>query len=573
MSRTRPKKRSRFHTLGALSMLTVLVTVAGCAAEPDEQPEPTPATPESPTPEETPSPTETEASEPASEASVELDQYGVAAAHPDAVAAGIEILDAGGNAVDAAIATSFAISVVEPYASGIGGGGATLLAGPSNGPIGYDYREVVAVDGSIPASGTGIPGMVHGMGTLHEEHGSMAWDELLNPAIELAADGFEVTELLAQRFRSDWGPASIEGLAHFHNGTQPLSAGDTLIQTELADTLSTLSQDGPEAFYTGSIADQLTQVDGLDAESLASYATDDAPPVQGEFGDYEFVSAAPPLPGAAVIQQLQIAEALGAGDAAPGTASYIDRTSRAWETADQSVSEYFGDPDFVDVPTEQLTDPEANTALAEPAAAQSPAVSEGEREEIQAGNTTHVTVVDAEGLVVSMTNTLTSFWGGIDSEYVGGFFLNDQLTRFDAIDTRSNQPEPGRKSVSWSAPAMVLDDQDRVVLGIGTPGGHVIPNILTSVMVPWALQDAPLQEAIDAPRHSLQNGVLAVEQQPNQEVRDLIDQRRWDLQVTTRADAVFGSVQALEIDYDNAAVIGAKDSRRDADFEIVDRTD
>ena len=564
-------KRSRFHTLASLSLLTALVAVAGCGAEPDE-PEPTPATPASPTPEESPSPTEPETSEPASEAAVELDQYGVAAAHPDAVAAGIEILDAGGNAVDAAIATGFAISVVEPYASGIGGGGATLLAGPSKGPVGYDYREMVAVDGNIPDSGTGVPGMVHGMATLHEDHGSMAWDELLQPAIELAADGFEVTELLAQRFRSDWGPASIEGLGHFHDGGEPLNTGDTLVQTELADTLTTLAQDGPEAFYTGSIADQLTQVDGLDAETLANYETEDAPPVTGEFGDYEFVSAAPPLPGAAVVQQLQIAEALGAGDAAPGSAAYIDRTSRAWETADQSVSDYFGDPDFVDVPTDQLTDPEANTALVEPAAAHSQ-VQDGEREEITAGNTTHVTVVDDEGLVVSMTNTLTSFWGGLESEYVGGFFLNDQLTRFDAIDTRANQPEPGRKSVSWSAPALVLDDQGRVVLGIGTPGGHTIPNILTSVMVPWALQDAPLQEAIDAPRHSLQNGVLALEQDPSPEVNELIDQRGWDVQVTTRADAVFGSVQALEVDYDNAAVIGARDTRRDADFEIVDVTD
>lgn len=169
-----------------------------------------------------------------------------------------------------------------------------------------------------------------------------------------------------------------------------------------------------------------------------------------------------------------------------------------------------------------------------------------------------------------MTNTLTSFWGGADSEYVGGFFLNDQLSRFEAIDTPSNQPEPGRKSVSWSAPSMVLDDQGRAVLGIGTPGGHQIPNILTAVMVPWGLQDAPLQDAVDAPRHSLQDGVLAMEQEPKQEVSELIRERGWDLQVTTRADAVFGSVQALEIDYDDNSVIGAKDSRRDADFEIVD---
>ena len=116
----------------------------------------------------------------------------------------------------------------------------------------------------------------------------------------------------------------------------------------------------------------------------------------------------------------------------------------------------------------------------------------------------------------------------------------------------------------------MLDDQGRVVLGIGTPGGHQIPNILTSVMIPWGLQDAPLQEAIDAPRHSLQDGVLAMEQEPSAEVTELIGQRGWEPQVTTRADAVFGSVQALEIDYENGSVIGAKDARRDADYSVTD---
>src|SRR5699024_3628979 len=156
--------------------------------------------------------------------------------------------------------------------------------------------------------------------------------------------------------------------------------------------------------------------------------------------------------------------------------------------------------------------------IAEPAAAIEPGDDTGDRAEIEAGNTTHLTVVDSDGLTVSMTNTLTRFWGSSDSEYVGGFFLNDQLSQFEAIDTESNQPEAGRKSVSWSAPSLVLDDEGRVVMGIGTPGGHQIPNILNSVLVPWALQDASLQEAIDAPRHSLQDGVLALEGEPSPDV-------------------------------------------------------
>lgn len=562
MSRTLPKTSPRVRSVATTTSVAVLLVMTGCTTEPEEHASPTVSA--EPT---TPEPETEAAQEPAA-----LSQHGVAAAHPAAVDAGMQILENGGNAVDAAIATAFAISVVEPYASGIGGGGAALLAGPQIDPVSYDYREVVAGNGSIPSSGTGVPGMVDGMDTVHAEYGSLEWAELLAPAIELADEGFVVTELLAQRFTSDFGPASIGGLEHFHDGGQPLVEGDTLVQSELADTLRTLADEGPESFYTGSIGEQLAQVDGLDTATLADYETQEVEPVSGAFGNYEVVSAAPPLPGAAVIQQLQIAESLGAADVIPGSADYIDRLSQAWQTAEQSVFEHFGDPAFVDVPTDQLTDAEMNAELASPASLV-PDEPAGEGSEIEAGNTTHLTVVDADGLTVSMKNTLTSFWGGSDSDYTGGFFLNNQLSRFDAIDTPTNQPAAGRKSVSWSAPSLVLDDQDRVVMGIGSPGGQQIPNILTAVLVPWGLQDAPLQEAIDAPRHSLQDGVLAMEVEPSQDVLDLVAERGWQTQVTSRADAVFGSVQALEINYDDGSLIGATDSRRDAHVEIADVAD
>ncbi|GER23131.1 gamma-glutamyltransferase [Zafaria cholistanensis] len=503
-----------------------------------------------------------------------LREHAVAAAHPAAVDAGMEILEQGGNAADAAVATAFAVAVVEPFASGIGGGGSAVLAEAGAEPIAYDYREVVAQNGVIPKSGTGIPGFVAGLATIHEEHGKLEWKELLEPAIDLAEDGFPISGFLALRMKSDAGPKALEDLPQFKAsaGVPLLREGDQLVQKHLAATMKTLAGEGPEAFYTGSLVDELSTVEGIDAASLAAYETEKLAPARGRFGDYDVVSAAPALPGAALIQMLQVAEAQGIEDNNPGSAKYVDRLTRAWSVADRSVNRYFGDPRFVDVPVERLTDAKANADLARKAQAAGMGANApmAGAQPIVPGNTTHLTVVDSEGFTVSMTNTITNFWGGGKTGNVGGFFLNNQLSRFASLDTPNNQPEPGRKSVSWAAPSLVLDDKDRVVMGLGSPGGHQIPNILAGVLVPWALQDASLQKAVDAPRYHLQDGVLAVERDPSPELSQLIQSRGWQLQRTRRQDAVFGSVQALQIDYDSGRITGARDTRREADFAIAE---
>ncbi|MCY1160093.1 MAG: hypothetical protein MOP51_3118, partial [Citricoccus sp.] len=530
--------------LGAVPLLTAALTLSACQAP---TPGPAPGTPSPAAPSssagDSASPSPSESADPRTSptgAAAQLDQYGVSAAHPEAVEAGMQVLDAGGNAADAAVAVAFAVAVVEPYASGIGGGGSALLAAPGEEATSYDYREVVAQDGRIPDSGTGVPGFVAGLAQIHADHGTLEWEQVLQPAIGLAREGFPVSDFLALRMRSDFGPASIEGLEHYHSDSgEPLAAGETLVQEDLARTMTTIADQGPEAFYTGGIADRLSEVDGLDAASLAAYEPEQVEPVGGEFGDYEVLSAAPPLPGAALIQQLQVAEALGVGEHEPGTAGYVDRLSEAWIAAEGSVIHFLGDPDFVDVPVDQLTDPARNSGIADRVsllaggtAAGAPGHDDGAGPvtaagAVTAGNTTHLTVVDQSGFTVSMTNTLTSFWGGSESASVGGFFLNNQLSRFESEASPANRPEPGRKSVSWSAPSMVLDDEGRPVLGLGSPGGHQIPNILSGVLVAWALQDAPLQEAVDAPRYHLQDGVLAVEQEPSGDLARLIDERDW----------------------------------------------
>ncbi|QBI19559.1 hypothetical protein ER308_08350 [Egibacter rhizosphaerae] len=489
-------------------------------------------------------------------------EFAVSAGHPRAVDAGMEVLEAGGSAVDAAVAAAYAVSVVEPFASGIGGGGQTLVAAPGESPQAYDYREVVPQDGQVPESGAGIPGFVAGMEALHDEYGEVSWEELLDPAVELA-EGAETSGLLADQLQGASGRLPVGELGHLYPGGQALAAGEPLVQEELASTLRQLRDEGADTFYEGVLAEQLAgSVAGIDLASLGAYEVQRSEPPSGEFGGYEVVGAAPPLPGSTLIQQLQIAEAAGVADVDPASADAMHTTAMAWRAARSHIEWDLGDPDFVDVPTEVHTDRGRNEAIAEtvPADGLLPIDPGSPRGGVDP-NTTHVTVVGPDGQLVSMTNTLTNFWGS--SQYASGYFVNNQLARFSIGQSDANNPEPGRRSVSWSLPAMVLDEDGDPVLGIGTPGGERIPNVLTQLLARWALHGQSLQEAIDAPRYHLEGARLQVEQPLGGGVGDDLGARGYE-GFDQQPALYFGSVQALEVGEDG--ISGARDGRREADW-------
>lgn len=496
-----------------------------------------------------------------------LDQHGVSAGHPLAAEAGMEMLNAGGTAVDAAIAAAFAVSVVEPYASGPGGGGSALVASPESEPEAFDYREVVAADGVIPPSNTGIPGFVAGMAQLQESHGELEWSQLLEPAARMAEQGVPATEQLILRINAG-GADAITGQPQFSPGGAPLQVGDTLVQAELGATFRALQAEGPEAFYTGSIADQLTQINGLDPVSLEQYSVQRNEPPQGPVGDYQVVSSAPALPGAPLIQMLQVLEAEGIAGVDPNSAEYVAQVSQAWALAEDSARTHLGDLAFTEVPVAELVDPARNAELVGVAASGVADEAPGENLDTP-GNTTHLSVVDGDGLMVSMTNTLTEFWGS--GTEVGGFFLNDQLNRFNTFDTPQNQPEPGRRSVTWSNPTMVLDNEGRPVLGIGTPGGANILNILANALIRWGLMDQPLEEAVAAPRFRFDDTTqrLVAEQAfVGTPAAQELSSMGW--QVSASAPGLFGSLQTLEIDHDARTVGGPTDTRLEAGVVVAE---
>jgi len=558
---SRPAGRPRGRTVAAL-VLALSLAIAACTPEPDTAPRDVtpPEEPAAEVPDPEPDEIVPEPDDPA------LQVHAVSAGDRAGVDAGLMVLDAGGSAVDAAIAAAFAMSVVEPFASGLGGGGAALIAVPGEEPIAYDYREVVAQDGVVPPTETGIPGFAAGMRSLYDDHGVLAWDRLLAPAVTLATEGTPTTGIVADQLRSAAHRLPVTELPEFFPDGQPLDEGDPLVQQELAATLQRLADAGPDDLYTGALAEELaTGVGGIDPTSLAEYRVQRDAPAQGDFGDHVVVAPAPALPGPTFIQQLQIAEALGVGDLDPGGADHLHRMLMAWRIADTSISEQLGDPFFVDVPVDELTDPDRNAAVAEAVPDDalvdpSSALAQAAQAADEAGNTTHITVVGSDGSVVSMTNTLTNFWGS--GERALGFFLNDQLRRFSIGGEPTNVPEPGRRSVSWGLPILVLDDQARPVLGAGSPGGRRIPNLLANLLVRWDLHEQSLEEAVDAPRFHLEGGVVEVEVRPPDDVvNDLLGRGYDDLRIP-EPPYYFGSVQALEIDHDRGEVVGATDPRR-----------
>ncbi|GAA4719053.1 gamma-glutamyltranspeptidase / glutathione hydrolase [Promicromonospora umidemergens] len=496
-----------------------------------------------------------------------LGGYGVSAGHPLAAEAGDLMLERGGSAVDAAIAAAFADAVMQPASSGIGGGGVSIVVGDGEA-TNYEYREVVNQAGQIPDGGAGIPGFVAGMERLHRDHGNLPWADLLAPAIKIADEGGPVSRYLASSINSPYGQDITGALPQFRraDGT-PLQEGDTLVQADLAETMRNLAEEGAGSFYTGTLAQTLAQTPGIDHESLAAYQVDTFEPASGPVGRYTMLSGAPALPGAAIIQMVQIAEAAGIADVDPDSPEFVDLLSRAWQVADTSVQQHFGDPRYVNVPVDRLTDPGQNAQIAatlvDAAQASKRSAAQGGYE--SAPNTTHISVIDADGTAVSMTNTITNYWGS--GQYVAGFFLNDQLERFSDIGAMSaNLPEPGRRSVTWSSPSMLLDDQGRPVLVIGTPGGRQIPSTTANVVVRWALHRQSLEDAVRAGRFILTDGQLRLE---TRGLADPMAALGYDVVVSDQAElANYGSVQALAVDWDEGKVTSFADERRSAGFVV-----
>ncbi|WP_146817370.1 gamma-glutamyltransferase [Halobacillus faecis] len=495
--------------------------------------------------------------------------YGVSSTHPLAVKVGMQVLKDGGNAVDAAVAVSYMLGVVEPYGSGIGGGGEMLVLPSGNEePVNYKYKEIAPPSGGSPTYNFAVPGMVKGMEAVHEDFGTVEMAQLLDPAIQYASYGFQTDAFLTGRLKGAAYRMRIDELDNFYPGGTAIEPNEKLRQPELASTMKKIQEQGSDALYSGEITDEIvSKVRGITKEDFESYEVVKNEPVQGEFAGYQVYSSPPPLAGVTLIQSLQMAEMLDIEQTKGHPADYIHLIGEiSKRTYDDRLSE-IGDPRFYENDIQELTTKPYSEELASTISMDKLSdqyeVNDSEADIEDHDNTTHFVVVDKNGMMVSATHTLSNFFGS--GRNIAGIFLNDTMRNFSISGLPPNNQEPGKRPRSFTAPTILTNGEK--VIGIGTPGGKRIPMVLTQVLTQNLLFNEPIEEAIQAPRFYIEDNNIFVEKEFDKGVRRELEARGYNVYLKD-SPFYYGGVQALVVDRANTTMYGGADSRRDGTWQV-----
>ncbi len=533
-------------------------------------------------------------------------QHGmVVSVHHLASDAGVQIMQQGGNAVDAAVATGFALAVVHPIAGNLGGGGFLLLRTHDGKATFIDFREkaplaatetmyqdahgnIIPGDSVIGYRSIATPGSVAGLVYSEKKYGKLGLKRVMAPAIKLARDGFALTPEEAHELTDHDLARFPASRALFQRGGTFYRAGETFQQPELARTLERIATD-PDDFYHGKMAHEL--VDELKKggalitlDDLAKYDVVERKPVIGTFHNYTIVSAPPPSSGGVVlVSALNILEGYDLSGYGDRSADWIHYATEAYRRAYMDRSDYLGDPDYNHIPVDELiakkyaeawrksilpdkASPSADLKRPEGFLPTAPATA-GTRHE--SPDTTHYSVVDAEGNAVSVTTTLNdSFGSHVTSESLG-FLLNDEMddfaskmgvpNMFGLIQGPANAIAPGKRPLSSMTPTIVLED-GKLRYVLGSPGGARIITTVGNIFLSAAEGGLNIQEAVDAPRFHHQDvpDKLYLEPGFNPDVQDKLKAMGYTLAV---GDRHWSNGECIAVDPKTGELTGGQDHR------------
>lgn len=518
----------------------------------------------------------------------------VAAAHPLAAEAGVRILKEGGNAIDAAIASAFALNAVEPNASGIGGGGFMVVRFAETGEIIIlDYRERAPAASTkdmyaseqakeekwtqLGGMASAVPGTLMGLKTALDEYGTMTLEEAMTPAIEYMENGFEITETFSDMIKdnydklADWNdPFAI---AYFKDGI-PLETGDMLIQQDLANTYREILDKGIEHFYGGELGQKI--VDAVQAaggiltlQDLKDYKLYRHEPVKGNYRGYDIYSMPPPSSGGThLIQILNIMENFDIADMNYLGPTHISTMAEAMKMAFADRAKFMADPIFAtDIPLKGLTSKEYAKFLADQIDISNPKleIPAGEPGIFEHESTSHLSVIDAEGNAVALTQTINFFFGsGVVVPGVG-IIMNNEMDDFATNPESPNAPEPGKTPLSSMSPT-IMEKDGEVFMVLGSPGATRIFTAMAQIISNVIDFGMGMDEAIEAPRihaYSSAGKAMPIFVESRIPVLSVEALRLLGNQVDVREahDLYFGGAQSIMLK--NGVLFGGGDSRRD----------
>lgn len=468
---------------------------------------------------------------------VMADSAMVVTTHPLASQVGLDVLALGGNSFDAAVAVHFALAVVFPEAGNIGGGGFAVVRTGSGELASLDFREKAPLsagrDMYLDSSGdvisgmsrlghlaSGVPGSVAGMWELHQKYGSLPWETLVEPAIKLAGEGFLITELGAHNINAaqDYF-GQVNQFTPWVVKAGGWSEGDSVIQEDLAKTLSRIGTEGRDGFYLGETADLIVkEMDSgkgkITAEDLEKYEAIWREPIVGEYRGHNIISMPPPSSGGvALLQLLKGAETFDIKSLGHNTSKTVHILTELERRVYADRATYLGDPDFVDVPVAMLVseayNKKRNASIDLSQKTPSQDIKEGSVDVIESTQTTHYSIVDSKGNAIAVTTTLNGYFGCKVMVKGAGFFLNNEMDDFSAkpgvpnmfglIGNEANAIAPEKRMLSSMTPTIIEKDQKLFMVN-GTPGGSTIITTLFQTTMNVIDHEMTMQEAVNAKR-------------------------------------------------------------------------
>jgi gamma-glutamyltranspeptidase/glutathione hydrolase len=545
-------------------------------------------------------------------------QHGIVVSiHELASSAGVEMMRAGGNAVDAAVATGFALAVVHPAAGNLGGGGFMLVRMAGGKTHFLDYREmapaaatrdmyldaqgnVIADASEIGYKAIGVPGSVAGMVYAEQKYGKLTLKQVMTPAIRIAREGYALTWGEARDFHDKYLAKFPESRRIFQRDGNYYLPGETFRQPDLARTLERIAAK-PEDFYHGTLARELAatmQKGGglITADDLAHYEVKEREAVRGTYRGYEIISAPPPSSGGTVlIESLNILEGYDLAKLGGRAAQSIHYTTEAFRRAFFDRAEFMGDPDFSKIPVAQLIDKKyaaawrnsidadhasASTELKRPAIfselEQYAAAHPEPRANHESPHTTHFSVVDAEGNAVAVTTTINDWFGSRVTADGLGFLMNDEMDDFSAkpgvpnadglIQGAANAIGPGKRPLSSMTPTIVVRD-GKAVLVLGSPGSSKIITTVANVLMGVIDYGMNIQEAVNAPRFHNQwlPDVLNVERWFSPDTVQALQKMGYNVQIGLHdgsdVSPYWSDAECIAIDPKTGERLGASDGR------------